>query len=403
MYDLMDGVRVIEVAEHTFVPAAGMILADWGADVIKVERTAGGGDAARSMRAIQRPGLRANPFFEAANRCKRGIALDLNQDEGREHLYRLIETADVFLTNLRDGARAKLGIDVDELTERNPRLIYARGSGYGRQGPLAQAGGFDYPSSWCRSGSAYVQSLASQDGPPMQPGSVGDLTGAAALAGAVSAALFRRERTGRGAVIDHALYLAGAYIMSQSLIGASLSPGYSRNPPPRDAAADPLNNSYRTMDGRWLVLCLLYDAWWPDFTRHVGQPELAADSRYATPEARATNNRALISELDEIFAQRTLAEWEAAFSTLQGVWSPVKSPAEVIEDEQALVNGFVTPVTLGDGSQYLTGASPAQFDGRAIGPLHASPAFGQHTDEVLRELGMTDANITALRDRGVVA
>jgi crotonobetainyl-CoA:carnitine CoA-transferase CaiB-like acyl-CoA transferase len=403
MYDLMQGVRVIEVAEHTFVPAAGMILADWGADVIKVERTADGGDAARSMRVIQRPGLRANPFFEAANRGKRGIALDLTQDEGRTYLYHLIETADVFLTNLRDGARARLGMDVDDLTERNPRLIYARGSGYGRQGPLAQAGGFDYPSSWCRSGSAYVQSLASPDGPPMQPGSVGDLTGAAALAGAVSAALFRRERTGRGAVIDHALYLAGTYIMSQSLIGASLSPGYSRNPPPRDAAVDPLNNSYRTMDGRWLVLCLLYDTWWPDFTRHTGHPELAADSRYATADARAKNNRALISELDEIFAQRTLAEWEAMFSSLQGVWSPVKSPAEVIEDEQALVNGFVTPVTLADGSQYLTGASPAQFDGRAIGPLRASPEHGEHTDEVLRELGITDANITGLRNRGVVA
>ena len=403
MYDLMQGVRVIEVAEHTFVPAAGMILADWGADVIKVERTVGGGDAARSMRVIQRPGLRANPFFEAANRGKRGIALDLTQDEGRAHLYHLIETADVFLTNLRDGARARLGMDVDDLTERNPRLIYARGSGYGRQGPLAQAGGFDYPSSWCRSGSAYVQSLASLDGPPMQPGSVGDLTGAAALAGAVSAALFRRERTGRGAVIDHALYLAGTYIMSQSLIGASLSPGYARHPPSRDAAGDPLNNSYRTRDGRWLVLCLLYDAWWPDFTRHTGHPELAADSRYATADARAKNNRALISELDEIFAQRTLAEWEAMFSSLQGVWSPVKSPAEVIEDEQALVNGFVTPVTLADGSQYLTGASPAQFDGRAIGPLRASPALGEHTDEVLRELGITDANIIGLRDRGVVA
>jgi crotonobetainyl-CoA:carnitine CoA-transferase CaiB-like acyl-CoA transferase len=403
MYDLMDGVRVIEVAEHTFVPAAGMILADWGADVIKVERSAGGGDAARSMRVIQRPGLRANPFFEAANRGKRGIALNLTQDEGRAYLYRLIETADVFLTNLRDGARAKLGIDVDDLTKHNPRLIYARGSGYGRRGPLASADGFDYPSSWCRSGSAYVQSQGSPDGPPMQPGSVGDLTGATALAGAVSAALFRRERTGRGAVVDHALYLAGTYIMSQSLIGASLSPDYDRQSPPRHAAVDPLNNRYRTMDGRWLVLCLLYDAWWPDFTRHIGHEELAGDPRFATGEARAKNNSALISELDEIFAQRCLAEWEATFRTLQGVWSPVKSPAEVIEDEQALVNGFVTPVTLADGGEYLTGASPAQFDERAIGALRASPAQGEHTDEVLRELGITDANITGLRDRGVVA
>lgn len=402
MYDVMDGVRVIEVAEHTFVPAASMILADWGADVIKIERVAGGGDAARSMRAIQRPGLRSNPFFEAANRGKRGVGLDLTQAEGRDQLHRLVGTADVFITNLRDDARAKLGLEPGPLMELNPRLVYASGTGYGRSGPLALARGFDFPSSWCRSGSAYVQTPVNGDPPPQQPGSVGDLCGGATLAGAIAAALFRRERTGRGAIVDHALYMMGTYIMSQSLIAASLGWRPAGAAPPRTEAADPLMNMYATADGRWLVLTLLYDAWWPDLTRTIGREDLLADPRFTDADGRAANNTALIAELDGVFATKTLAEWEDALLTLEGVWSPVKSPAEVIADPQALVNGFVTPVEFADGGSYLTGASPAQFDGKPVGHLRASPVHGQDTDEVMRELGLSDDQISGLRQRGVI-
>ncbi len=371
--------KVVEVAEHTFVPAAAMVLADWGADVIKIERAAHGGDASRSMRVIQRPGLRANPFFEAANRNKRGIGLDLTRPEGRELLYQLVDEADVFITNMRDDARTKLGIEPADLMARNPRLIYASGTGYGTHGPLAGARGFDYPTSWCRSGSAYVQTGPDGGPPPTQPGSVGDLTGGATLAGAIAAALFRRERTGRGCVIDHALYMMGTYIMSQSLIAASLGWKPSGAPAPRTQAADPANNIYRTKDGRWLVLCLLYDQWWPDLARHLHREHWLSDPRYLDPEGRAANNVALIAELDEIFAAKTLAEWEDALATLEGVWAPLKSPDEVIADPQALENGFVTPVALEGGGHYLTGTSPAQFDGRPIGDLRAAPdAWAEH-------------------------
>ena len=402
MYDVMTGVRVVEVAEHTFVPAASMVLADWGADVIKIERTAGGGDASRSMRVIQRPGLRSNPFFEAANRGKRSIGLDLTQAEGREQLYKLVSSADVFITNMRDDARVKLGIEPGDLMQHNPRLIYASGTGYGKRGPMAQSRGFDYPSSWCRSGSAYVQTPADGGPPPSQPGSVGDLTGGATLAGAIAAALFRRERTGRGAVVDHALYMMGTYIMSQSLISASLGWKAAGRPAPREEAADPANNAYRTKDGRWLVLCLLYDQWWPDLARKLHRSEWLTDPRYADPASRAANNVALIAEMDAIFATRTLAEWESELATLEGVWSPMKSPEEVIVDAQALENGFVTPVTFPDDSSYLTGASPAQFDERVIGPLHAAPSHGENTDDVLREIGLTDEQIAGLRDRDII-
>jgi formyl-CoA transferase len=401
MYDVMDGVRVIEVAEHTFMPASSMVLADWGADVIKIERVAGG-DAARSMRVIQRPGLRSNPFFEAANRGKRSVALDLTKPEGRERLAELIAGADVFITNLRDDARAKMKINAEDLLAINPRLIYASGTGYGKQGPMATSRGFDYPSSWCRSGSSFVQTPTNGSPPPSQPGSVGDLLGGATMAGAIAAALFRRERTGRGAVIDHALYLLGTYVMTQSIIAASM--GWKGTPPPsREAAVDPLNNIYRTSDGRWLVLCFLYDSWWPDLARSLGRSEWVDDARFATPESRLSNNGELIKEMDAIFATRTLAEWEAALSDLEGVWAPCKSPAEVAEDEQALINGFVTPVSYSDGGHYLASSSPAQFDGRPIGELRAAPEFAAHTVDVMREIGVTDEQLAALRERGVIA
>lgn len=398
----MQGVRVIEVAEHTFVPAAAMILADWGADVIKVERVAGGGDAARSMRIIQRPGLKSNPFFEAANRGKRGLGLDLTTAEGRDYLRQLIETADVFITNMRDDACVKLGITPDDVMKINPRIVYASGTGYGRSGPLAAARGFDMPSSWTRAGSAFVQTPATGGSPPNQPGSVGDLTGGATLAGAIAAALFRRERTGKGAIVDHALYMMGTYIMSQSLISASMGWKAAGPPPPREAFPDPLMNWYRTSDNRWLLLCLLYDAWWEDFAQQMGHPEWITDPNFADPAARAANCVKFIAILDGIFAGQTLAEWEAQFAELQGVWSPAKSPAEVITDEQALVNGFVTPVTYPDGSHYLVGASPGQFDGRPVGELRASPTHGEHTDDVMRELGLSDEQIAELKARGIV-
>jgi len=402
VYDVMEGIRVVEVAEHTFVPSAAMILADWGADVVKIERPGDGGDAGRTMRAVQRPGLRTNPFFEAANRGKRSVGMDLTRPEGRQQLYALVASADVFLTNMRDDARFKLGIEPSDLMALNPTLVYGRASGYGTRGPMATSRGFDYPSSWCRAGSAYVQTPLDGGPPPPQPGSVGDLCGGATLAGAVAAALFRRERTGKGTVVDHALYLMGTYIMSQSVISASLGWQPAGPPAPRAEAADPANNIYRTKDGRWLVLCLLYDQWWPDLVRRLGHDEWLVDPRYVDQPARSANNVALIAELDAIFSTRTLAEWEAELAGIEGAWSPLKSPAEVMADVQALENGFVTPVGFADGGHYLTGASPAQFDGRPIGELRAAPAHAEHTDDVLGELGLSEDQIAGLRQLGVI-
>lgn len=406
MYDLMHGIRVIEVAEHTFAPAAGTVLADWGADVIKVERSTGGGDPARSMRQLQQPGQKRNGFFEVANRGKRSIGLDLSQDAGRDQFYRLIETADVFITSLRADARLKLGLEPADLFERKPNLIYARASAYGTRGPLGRQGGFDFPSSWCRSGSAYNQAQASGERPPRQPGSVGDLTGGATLAGAISAALFRRERTGKGAVVDHSLYAMGAYIMTQALASASLAPPRmpgSEAVPFNATIVMPLNRLYKTLDGRWLSICLLQDRWFFDLARRTGREDLLTDSRFKTEDDKYANAAALIDELDTTFASRTLADWITALTGMEGVWSPIFSPAEVLTDSQALANGIVTPVTCPQsGDVYLAAGTPGQFDEQNIGELWASPDYGQHTDEVFRELGVAEAELDALRERRVI-
>ena len=404
MYDLMQGVRVVEVAEHTFVPSAGVVLADWGADVIKIERTSGGGDPARSLRILQRPGQKLNTFFEVANRGKRSVGLDLTQAAGRELLYRLVKGADVFLTSLRADARAKLGIEAAELMAHNPKLIYARGTGYGLRGPLAGQGGFDFPSSWCRSGSGFAQTPADGSRPPQQPGSVGDLTGGATLAGAISAALFRRERTGKGAIVDHSLYAMGSYIMTQAITGAALAPpaaAASMLAPP-SGAGNALIRLYATRDGRWLNLCFLQDRWFPDLARRVGREDLLADPRFADETSKYMNGEALIAELDKTFALRTLAEWNEILMDAEGVWAPLLSPAEVARDAQALENGIVTPILDHDGETYYSAATPGQFDERPVGALRASPAYGQHTADVMGELGFDDEELAVMRASGLL-
>jgi formyl-CoA transferase len=194
----------------------------------------------------------------------------------------------------------------------------------------------------------------------------------------------------------------GAYIMTQSLTGASIA-----GPQPQDAAppprpANPLNRLYKTNDGRWLCLCLLLDRWWPDLARRLERPDLLADERFATEDGKYLHAEALTEELDRTFATRTLAEWNEILTPTEGVWAPLQSPQEVIGDVQALANGFVTEVKADDGSAYLSAAGPGQFDERPVGELRAGPNYAQHTEEILTEIGVTPAQITALREAGAI-
>ena len=383
---MLDGVRVVELGVWVAGPAAGGVLADWGADVIKVEAPAG--DPMRRMLQVT-GGARediASPPFDLDNRGKRSIVLDLRTTEGQANMERLLRTADVFLTNLRPEAVAELGLDPEVVRAAHPRLIYACVSGYGRQGPDAGRAGYDVGAFWARSG------LASMAVPPDAPqphfrGGVGDhVTALAALAG-IAGALFERERTGEGRLVDVSLLRTGTYCFGWDL-SMELRWGKMGPASPRTEQGNPMINPYQAADGAWFwLLGTEADRLWPKLLVAIERPQWAADERWATARARRHNGASLIAELDALFATRTRPDWTAAFDQHDVWWAPVNTPSEVVVDPQAVAAGAFVDVPGGTWVEAHRGvASPVSFDS---GPISQRPvpALGEHTEEILRELG----------------
>jgi crotonobetainyl-CoA:carnitine CoA-transferase CaiB-like acyl-CoA transferase len=400
----MTGVRVLEVAAWTYVPSAGAVLAEWGADVIKIEHP----ETGDPQRGLVNMGLVAtgpggvNHMIELPNRGKRSVGLDLKSPEGRDVLLRLAATSDVFLTNMRPDAIRSLQLDVDDLRAANRNIIYVRGSGQGVKGPESNKGGFDGSHFW---GRATAGIFAAPEGayPPSQPGpGWGDLLGGLTIAGGISAALFHRERTGEPSVVDNSLLANGMWAGSASITASGLF-GIDQMPAmQRDAVPNPLIGYYRCSDGRFLILMLLQaDRWWPDLTRRIGHPELMDDPRFLTAALRQQNNRECMAALDEIFATKTLSEWREALADAEGVWAAVETPGELIVDPQALANGYVREVTADNGTTFRMVPSPLQFD-ETPPDLVRAPGHGEHTDEVLTELGFTEDELLDLKISGAV-
>jgi crotonobetainyl-CoA:carnitine CoA-transferase CaiB-like acyl-CoA transferase len=399
MYDILKGVRVVEVSSWLFVPAAGAVLADWGADVIKVEHPITG-DPIRGLTNAEASGALMNPNTELPNRGKRSVGLDIATDQGREILYTLVDSADVFLTNFLPAARQGLAIDIDHIRDRNPAVIYALGTGQGSLGPEAERGGFDLASAWARGGAAFQMAPAGAE-PPNQPGSFGDLSGGMNLAGAVAAALYRRQCDGHAPVVEVSLYATGMWWMAQAITAGAV--GVTREFRTRRNPFNALVNYFPTKDERWLCLVFLQaDRWWPDLCRHLDRPDLIDDPRFAEAEARNEHVDECTRTLDEIFASRTLAEWRDTLATLEGVWAPVLSPVEIGEDPQAVANGYLPSVDKGDGRIYRGVASPVRFDEAPVGSLAGAPEHGQDTEAVLLELGFGWDDIAELKENGTV-
>lgn len=396
-----EGIRVVEVAAWTFVPGAGAIMADLGAEVIKVEPPTG--DPQRGLRnGLNADESAPNPFLQVPNRGKRSMTLDLSSPGGLAILHRLVESADVFLTSYLPKVRAKLGIDADMLQAANPRLIYVRGSGWGNLGPQADDGGFDAAAAWSAAGIQYKLTASGAEEPAAQPAAFFDLQGSSAIAGAVAMALLRRERSGQGATVDVSLLATGMWTMSPDL--AASASGLGELPrPDRRTAPNPIVNSYRTKDARWInLVCLQSDRFWPELCELLGRSELAVDPRFHDASARFDNRTACVAELDRAFSAQTLLEWRETLAQFSGVWSAAATFEEVCASQQVADNGYLPVVTGADGRPFRVVAPPYQFDGVPARPAGPAPETGQHTEEVLLECGLTWDEISELRDSGVL-
>lgn len=400
---VLQGVRVIEVAQWWFVPAAGAVLADWGADVIKIEHPVSGDP----QRGLVTSGLvpstgGVNFMIEQPNRGKRSVGLDLAHPRGLELLYRLVETADVFLTNFLPPARRRLKIDVADIRAVNPGIVYARGHGQGARGPDHEKGGYDAATFWCRGGIANALTPPGAAAPVMQRAAFGDSIGALTVAGGVAAALFRRERSGEPPLVDISLLGTATWVMAPDIIASKLL-GIDLPAGDRTQAPNPIVNSYRTRDGRWLFLNMLQpDRFWPDLCTRLERPDLITDPRFADGRARFENRVACIQELDAVFAGGTLAEWRARLADAEGVWAPMQTARELPDDPQAAANGYLPAVDRGDGTVFTLVASPVQFDERSP-TLTPAPDLGQHTEEILLELGLTWEELDVLKEARAIA
>jgi len=403
MQDVLAGIKVVEVAAWTFVPISGAVLSEWGADVIKVEHPTTG-DPQRGLASMGfAPGSGSvNFMFEVPNRGKRSVALDLSHDDGRELLYKLVEQADVFVTNYLPDVRERLGIGVEQIRARNPKVIYVRGSGLGTKGPEATKGGFDGASFWARAGLAHTFTPAGAQWPVDQRPAFGDVLGGLTIAGGIAAALLRRERTGTPSVVDVSLLGMGLWSLGPDVTAAKLFEGVEMPAFNRDSLPNPLVGTFPTKDGRFLSIILLQaDRYWPDFCAHLDRPELLDDPRFRDSAARFDNRVEVISILREIFRGKTYAQWCEKLQTLQGVWAPQQSALEVHDDPQVVANGYLEPIESADGSTFRLPANPVQFDETPVS-VRRAPGHGEHTDEVLAELGLSMEEIIEHKISGAV-
>lgn len=400
---VLRGVRVLEVAAWTFVPSAGAVLAEWGAEVIKVEPREGG-DPQRglvTMGIVDEGGGAVNYMIEIPNRGKKSIGVDLRTPGGREVVYALAKTADVFLTSYLPDRRKRLGIDVDDIRAVNPSIIYARGSGHGPTGPDADKPGYDGVSYWSRGGIAVALTEEAEELVRSRP-AFGDLLGGMTIAGGIAAALYKKATTGEGSVVDVSLLGLAAWNLSPDIAVSQIHGGSAIPKFGHADAPNPLVGNYRTRDGRYITLMMLQlDKFFAEAMTAIGLPEVITDPRFADPASRFENRATLIKMMDDVFAQRTLAEWRQTLAGLSGAWGVVQTPGEVCEDPAVVANGYVAHTQTMNGTPYAIPVNPVQFDQQHVVPPGA-PEHGQHTEEILMDAGLTWDQIEQYKESGAI-
>ena len=396
----LEGIRVVEVSTWVAAPVCGVLLAEFGADVIRVEPLQG--DPVRGLLPRGSSNIEAfNWWWEMWNRSKRGMALDLATPEAREIVHRLTAQSDIFLTNLRPNVLERAELDYQRLCEISPRIIYAHITGYGAKGRETERPSFDALAYWTRGGFPSV--LGEPDSPPVAlEGAMGDHpTGGLALAGIVLA-LYVRERTGVGQKVDVSLLGSGCWVNGVDLQWAL---ALGSNPPrfSRRQAINPLSNSYQARCGRWLRLCMMEsDRYWPAFCKALGRPDLESDPRFGSHFQRAANREVLISLLEETIASKDRDEWAPLFDEYKLPWDPVQTMTEVAQDPCVLANDYITEYEHFSGRRVKSLASPIQLGETPAGVRHGAPEHGQHNEEILLELGFSWDDIERLKEKRAI-
>jgi len=398
MAGALAGIKVVELGVWVAGPSCAAILADWGASVIKIEPPEG--DPFRGLGAAF--GAVMNPPFELDNRGKRSVALNLEVEDARYVARDLIDAADVFVTNMRPRVLEKYGLTYERLKRTNPGLVYCQITGYGPESEEANRAAYDVGAFWARAGVVASLTPAGAE-PPLQRGGMGDHMTGSNAAGAISAALFHRERTGEGQKVAVSLTRIGVYMMGWDVntqLRANLPPM-----PPHDRlhAPNPLINSYRDSEGRWFWLLMLQgDRHWPDFVRALGNPpELSEDPRFVDILGRRDNAAALAGVLDTILAGRPLREWAHVFDANDVWFAPVQSVAEVVADPVVRAAGAFVEVASPDGPREQV-ATPADFSATPAEPGCWAPEAGQDTETVLLESGYDWDRIASLKELGAI-
>jgi len=396
---ILSGLRVIDCGTYIAGPAAATIMSDFGAEVVKIERPPHG-DPYRYLPLV--PGMptgNTDYCWILDGRNKRSLALNLGTDAGREILLKLVASADVFITNYQPELTRKFRITWDDLRPLNDRLIYGYVTGYGELGDGAGQPGYDSTAYWARSGLMATMHYADAD-PVQSPAGFGDHPTCMSLFAAIMLALYERQRTGRGAKVSTSLMANGAWSnacqIQAAMCGATFRPRWTRR-----TAINPLVNHYVAADGVRLFFTLLDPGKdWNNFCRAIDRPELLDDARFTTPNLRAENSATLIAIIDEMIIRKDSAEWKRIFAEHEVIWSPVPFSAEVPRDVQMAANGVFLDI---EGTDLKTVGNPVTIEGVAKAPPRLAPEVGQHTIEILRELGYSEADIQTLRADEVVA
>ncbi len=406
----LEGVRVIDLTTFIFAPAASAFLADYGAEVIKIEDLTGDpirrnipspSDSSSVVDSVYFPPTDVPWSFHLVNRGKKSLTLDLRQEEGRKAMYKLVETADVFISNLRNSALNRMGLNYETLSRINPRLLYVHASGYGEHGDESERPGYDYSAFWARSGiMGHLGGPA--DEPPIALPGIGDMISGLVLGGAIGTALYIREKTGKGqkvslSLLGTALWQGGMPLVSQMVTKEE----YPRQS--RQKSMNPIWNPYQASDEKWIQLvCMPSDTYWPGFCKAIDREDLKDDPRFHSRDNRTKNNTALITLLDEVFKTKTAKEWGKLLDENGVLWAPVQTYQDVVTDPQVLANGYIVEVDDPQRGKVQLVNSPVEFSETPATVERPGPEVGQHNEDILGELGYSRGQIQKLREKRVI-